>query len=118
MPRYRILFLDDEPDAGFFVSELLDEDEVVTFTSPTKALTCIQKESFDLLISDITMPEMTGLEFYKKLRATGNQAPFVLVTGHRGGVPEYEEAKSLGIELLHKPYSGSDLLNILEKLIK
>ncbi|ELZ88597.1 response regulator [Haloferax sulfurifontis] len=82
----RVLYVDD--DEGLlaltkrFLESTDDEIEVVTTDSPRRALALLASESFDAVVSDYQMPEMSGLELLSVLREErGSDVPFVIFTG-------------------------------------
>ena len=79
----RVLFLDDEPSLSRLGERRLRElGYVVTaVTSSADALARAGEEAFDLLISDYTMPGMTGIELAARLRAAGVRFPVILLSG-------------------------------------
>src|SRR5580658_5649394 len=54
---------------------------VQTAKDAETALIALQRESFDVLVSDITMPRVSGIDLLQRIRADGNDIPVVLVTG-------------------------------------
>jgi PAS domain S-box-containing protein len=109
MPRgdEKILVVDDEKavvDATQQILERLGYD-VVARTSSREALEvfCSQPDMFDLVLTDQTMPNMTGVEFAGELMALRKDIPVILFTGFSETIDE-EKAKSMGIvELIMKP---------------
>ncbi|HEX7507053.1 MAG TPA: ATP-binding protein, partial [Polyangia bacterium] len=81
----RILAIDDEPIVGTALKRVLGKDnEVVTETSARKALDRIRAgEHFDLILCDLMMPDMTGLDFYNELRefSPARASEIVFMTG-------------------------------------
>jgi CheY-like chemotaxis protein len=67
--RRRLLVIDDEPNMGRSIERILgDEHDVVLLTSPQVALDRLRGgESFDLILCDVMMPEMSGIEFHAEL---------------------------------------------------
>ncbi len=63
-----------------YVEAMYDID-VTTASSPSKAIRHLETESYDVIISDFQMPELSGIDFLKNLRANGNKVPFILFTG-------------------------------------
>lgn len=79
-----ILYVDDEPgllDIGKIFLERGGQFSVDTCTSAPEALAMLDSKNFDAIISDYQMPGMDGIEFLKKVRASGNAIPFIILTG-------------------------------------
>jgi len=109
----RILFLDDEPALVSIGKEFLERlgYEVVTETSSQAALAVFtrQPERFDLVITDRTMPGMTGERFAQELRRIRPDIPIILCSGFRHPLNE-EEARAIGIgAFLMKPFMLREL---------
>jgi len=114
----RILIVDDDPTIGEMLEQLLLPlgYQATIFTSSIEALKQFKAtpEAFDLIITDMTMPHMTGKKLATELMAIRPELPVILCTGYSESVDE-TEAKSLGIrELLMKPF----VKNELEKAIR
>ena len=80
----RVLYVDDEPillKTGKFYLERKGEFAVDTLISAKEAFIRMETEHYDAIISDYQMPGMDGIEFLKKIRASGNTIPFILFTG-------------------------------------
>ena len=88
----RVLVVDDERAVGRITARMLNLDaefDVVTEQDPTVALEKAQSESFDVVLSDILMPEMDGLELIRAIRAFNLDIPVILLTG----TPSLESAQ-------------------------
>jgi CheY-like chemotaxis protein len=109
----RILFVDDEKvlaDMGKKTLEHLGY-EVVAKTSSIEALEAFraQPDKFDLVITDLTMPNMTGTELQKELQAIRQDIPVILCTGFSHMISK-NNAKAMGInELIMKPFPKSEI---------
>jgi PAS domain S-box-containing protein len=118
----RILFVDDEEtlvDLGKEALESLGYQVSAKMTS-LEALETFraQPEGFDLVITDMTMPGLTGKELAKELLALRPDIPIILCTGFSEIVDE-NQAKEAGIrEFVMKPYVVSNLANIVRKVLK
>ncbi len=80
----RILCVDDEPGLLGIISHFLKKNpgfQVDTATSAKEALGMMVQAEYDAIVVDYLMPEMNGLELLKELRSTGNDIPFIMLTG-------------------------------------
>lgn len=69
------------------------------------------------IVTDIRMPEMTGLELVKRLRDEGDQTPVVVITGH-GDVPLAVQAMKAGVhDFLEKPFSDAHLVDAVRSAL-
>jgi CheY-like chemotaxis protein len=107
MGTERILYVDDEQELVDIAKEMLESlaYEVVGTTSPVKALELFtaNPEKFDLVITDMAMPKMTGVELAKECMGIRPDIAIILCTGFSEAVTE-EEAKAMGIRaFLLKP---------------
>lgn len=69
------------------------------------------------IVTDIRMPEMTGLDLVRRLRADGDETPIIVITGH-GDVPLAVEAMKAGVhDFLEKPFSDARLLEALRSAL-
>jgi len=116
-----ILVVDDVADVTEMISLFLKHAgyDVMTANSPGTALELAAVTPFDLIISDIGMPEMNGYELAESLRARPDfrTTPLIAVTGYT----EYDDrGRSLraGFDAhLTKPINPSQLLNLIEELL-
>ncbi len=115
----RVLIVDDEKFIVDMVKEMLETlgYETVPRYSSVDALEAFRArpESFDLVITDMTMPHMTGTELAKEIFAIRPNTPIILCTGFSEPLDE-KKMKQLGIkELLLKPVSMRDLARAVNK---
>jgi PAS domain S-box-containing protein len=82
-PRGRILLIDDEARVAAAAARLLSDHQVRTATSAAEALKLCAAERFDLVLCDLLMPEMTGMDFQRRLRDDQPElaARIIFVTG-------------------------------------
>ena len=117
----RILFVDDEPGLANLSREMLGHlgYAVETRTSPIEALEAFRAnpQKFDLVITDMTMPNMTGLKLAKKVNAISPGIPVILCTGFSDQANEHR-AQALGIRaFLLKPIIMRDLAEAVRKAL-
>ncbi len=109
----RILIVDDEPQIVSLQSQVLEHlgYEVVSCTVSKVALKKFQEADggFDLVITDMGMPEMTGLELFEEIKKLQPQSKVLLCTGYSKLVTR-ENAEELGLAgYLAKPFNAEDL---------
>ncbi len=117
----RILFVDDE----FAITEMTEKVlkklgyHVQAITSPEDALAVFEKnaDQFDLVISDMTMPKMNGLELSEKIKAIRSDIPVVICTGHASLLDEekFGELHISAVEM--KPVSMSQIAKTIRKVL-
>jgi PAS domain S-box-containing protein len=118
----RILFIDDEPALVSMGKECLESlgYEVVTETSSRAALALFvrQPNRFDLVITDMTMPGMTGKELANELRRIRPDIPIILCTGFSHHLNE-KQTQALGIcALLRKPFVLDELAETIRAVLQ
>jgi PAS domain S-box-containing protein len=119
--KERILLIDDELEIVRMVRQMLERVgyQVTTQTSSVGALEAFRmnQEAFDLVITDQTMPDMTGKELAKELISIRPDIPIILCTGFSEMIKE-DKAESGGIrEYLLKPIIRSDLAKTIRRVI-
>ena len=111
----RILVADDEPGLREFVADSLELDghAVVPAKDGRVAAQLLDERGFDLVITDLKMPGLTGMDLLRKVRAEQPEVEVIMMTAH-GTVDNAVEAMKLGaFEYLQKPLSGPDELRLL-----
>lgn len=117
----KILFVDDEPaliDAGNRMLQRLGH-EVVTAESGMAALELFQAdpETFDLVITDTTMPNMTGIELSKEILAIRPDIPIIVCTGFSELISS-EKALEIGIQdYIMKPFVRQEISDAIQKAL-
>ena len=102
--RKTVLVVDDDPTIGKCIRRVLEKEYIVTTAADaTEALQKLQKESFDLVYTDIKMSGMSGIELAEQVQAKQPWTPVVIITGF--GTQESERrAEAAGVsDFLHKP---------------
>ncbi|MFA6217610.1 MAG: response regulator [Candidatus Omnitrophota bacterium] len=120
----KILVIDDEELIIKSLSKLLEKNgyEVFVTKNSQDALIMIEEEDFDLVLADIRMPGMNGVEtitqIYKnQLEAKKKKIPVIFITGYADEEVE-EKAKTLEpIAYIYKPFEIDKLLNTIKKAL-
>lgn len=117
----KILIVDDEESLSTLLGDMLEIDgyHCSCFSSSNKALSEFNQspDKFDLIISDQTMPELTGLDMVKKMREIRVDIPVIIATGYSDNIND-TIAKENNIELLKKPLTREKLLETVSKALK
>jgi two-component system chemotaxis response regulator CheY len=118
----KILIADDSRVMRQIVTRTLRQagfsgHDLIEAADGKQALDAAVNEAPDLVLSDWNMPEMTGVEVLRALRATGNQVPFGLVTSE--GTPEMRRAATDAgaLFLITKPFSADAFRDALDPIL-
>lgn len=84
MDSKRILVVDDQESMRSMLSDLLDMMGHLTFTASggPEALEKLREQSIDLVITDLNMPEMDGMELTKRIKSASPRLPVIVITGY------------------------------------
>ena len=119
-PPSRILMIDDEAAVGRAIRLLLAPDhEVVTVTRALEGLAKLEQgEAFDLILCDVMMPEMSGIELYGELRTRfpAYTQRVVFMTGGAFTPQAREALEELGVPRLEKPFSEGVLREAIARV--
>ena len=116
----RILMVDDEPMICRLCVELLNDSgyEVDTAENGAVAWDALQRNRYDLLITDQEMPELSGLELIRKIQSARMTLPVIMVSGAMP-VEELERHPELRINAaLPKPFNIMEFINVVEKILQ
>ncbi len=116
-----ILFVDDEKSITIMTQKILERlgYRVETRLNPIEALELFRSkpDEFDLVITDMTMPQMTGVKLAKKLKDVRSDIPVIICTGHSSLIDE-KKAEELGIAAYAmKPIEMSDIAGTIRKVL-
>jgi DNA-binding NtrC family response regulator len=113
----KIAIVDDEKDMRQSISQwlALSGYDTETFASAEDALAGISTDYPGIVISDIKMPGMDGMQFLKKLMSTDSALPVIMITGH-GDVPMAVNAMRIGaFDFLEKPFNPDRMSELAKK---
>ena len=113
----KIAIVDDEKDMRQSISQwlALSGYDTETFGSAEDALKSLGPDYPGIVISDIKMPGMDGMQFLKKLMGTDSALPVIMITGH-GDVPMAVEAMRVGaFDFLEKPFNPDRMSELAKK---
>ena len=114
-----ILVIDDGPAVGDALKLVLEASgyEVVLVDRGREGIRQARKRHFTVIIVDFSLPDISGLEVFKAIREQGCEAPVIMITAE--GMPEvFTEAANLGaVGILSKPFSPSDIFQLITKAL-
>jgi DNA-binding NtrC family response regulator len=120
MSGSKIMVVDDEAGIRDLLSEVLSEKgfDVTSAKDGRESLKFLKKNNFDLLITDINMPRLNGIELLKKMKTAGRKEKIVIMTGS----PLDQSMVSRDIPhiyfQLRKPFKMSEFLQVVSAALK
>ena len=116
----RILIVDDDPYFLRVLSRILSGEnfQVTTAEGATQAAQVLKENSFDIVISDLRLPDGDGLSILQQVRKAGLEVPVVILTAY-GEVDSYLEAMNAGVtEYLNKPVKSEELIAVVRTCLQ
>jgi DNA-binding NtrC family response regulator len=116
----RILIIDDEIDMLELLEMIITDRtdyEVITTNNPLEVPDIHQKNSVDLIITDLRMPDIDGIELVEMVKQIDDQIPFIIITAY-GTIESAVEAMRKGaIDYITKPFRQEQILLTIEKVM-
>jgi CheY-like chemotaxis protein len=118
MEKGRILVLDDDPIVTLSCKRILGAEgySISTVEKGEDALNKLAKEDFDLLISDVRLPDINGMEVLKESRVLKPKTDVVIITGYPTLDDARESTKLGASEYIEKPFTPDFMLNVAKKV--
>jgi DNA-binding response OmpR family regulator len=116
----KILVIDDEEEYRTLLREVLRDNGYTVMVAPdgTTGLACAQYDPFDLIVTDMIMPDMHGPELIAKLRLAGCTAPIIAISGHPDGDASLAVAEAYSANgVLAKPFKVNELREMAKGLL-
>jgi nitrogen regulation protein NR(I) len=118
--RKQILVVDDEPNLRRVLSALLvrDDYDVHTAEDGEQALVVLNEHHIDMVVTDLRMPKIDGMELLRRVRAMDEELPVVIITAH-GTVDNAVEALKTGaFDYITKPFDQTEVRTIVKKALR
>jgi len=118
--QLKILVVDDDRDVCEYLSDFLNREgfQVATITDPTEALAELKQREYHLVVLDLKMPKMTGIDLLQQIRRVDDDVAVVILTGH----PSLETATaSIQHDVsayLKKPFTSEEFREVLQRIAK
>ena len=117
----RILAVDDELDMLALLKMIIEgysEQQVTATNNPVEAAELLDKEKFDLIITDLKMPGMDGMELLAAARKKEEDALVIVITAY-GSLESAEEAMAQGAyDFITKPFRKEQILLAIDKAMR
>ncbi len=115
-----ILIVDDEKNYRIILARLLEDAgyRVTAVENPFAALELIGRDEVDLVISDLRMPHMDGMAFYRTLREQHDQLPLILMTAFATVETALQAMKQGVFDYLTKPFKNEEILLVVNKALE
>lgn len=115
-PRH-ILILDDEPIVGNRLKALLSKEnhQVEVFTDPSLAIDRLEESSFDIVISDIRMREMDGIQVMNHVFQQSKASKVILITGYATLELARESLVKGAFDFIAKPFKSKEIRKTINR---
>lgn len=115
-----ILVVDDEIELGRALSKLLTRNgyKVLTALNGEEGLAILRQDNVDLVLSDLQMPRMGGLDLLRAGRVISPQTEFVIITGHGTIETAVGAMKNGAYDFIEKPFSTTTTLKVVRKALE
>ena len=119
LSSYRILLVDDEPAQLGLLREFIKTTGMTSFSAENgkEALKKLEQEEVDLVLTDVQMPEMNGLELLERVQQQYPDLPVIALSGQPNVTPGDYLKKGFSGSLM-KPYSSKQLIEIIEGVLE
>ena len=118
--KLSVLVIDDDPDILEYLTDFLGAEgfEVTTLSNPQQAVDRIRDEVFHLVVLDLMMPKVSGLDLLVQIRAVDDDIAVIILTGY----PSLESASaSIQHEVsayIHKPFTPAEFRDVIARIAK
>ena len=118
-----ILLVDDEELLRAGVQEMLEMSgyKVITATNGHEAMVCLKQHTIDLVITDLVMPKMDGVDLVEQIRQIRPDLPVIVVSGSTRNIMQRYGIESIQVPgadaSLSKPFKGVDLMSQIKELL-
>lgn len=120
MPAFRVLVADDERFMAEMLQEIFEEEGMLVEAAldGKQALEKFRSSSFDLVLLDLRMPEVSGMDVLREIKQTDPDIPVVVITAY-GSVDSAVEALKVGAyDFVTKPFKIEELKNIVHRALE
>ena len=117
----KILVIDDELDMLMLLRMIIEENtdcEVETTNNPSEGLKMVMEKDYNLVIADLKMPGMDGMEVFEELKEMRPDIPVIIITAY-GSLEIAEEARQKGVsDFITKPFRKDTILFTMSRVLE
>jgi len=120
MAQFRVLVVDDEAVIRDALKRILEGERfsVETCVSGHSAIESLHERDFDLIVTDLKMPGMNGIEVLKAVKTLQPEAPVIMITGYASVDTAVEAMKNGAVDYIAKPFSPEQFLEKVERALE
>lgn len=118
--HYDILIIDDEPIVGKRLKPALEKEghRVEIFVNPYRALERINQKEFDIVVTDIRMDDIDGIQILENVRAISNRTKVVMITGYATIEVARESLAKGAFDFIAKPFKLGEIRGVIFKAVE
>lgn len=118
--QIKVLVVDDDQDVCQFLERFLTRHNYLVryTTEPSKALPILKEEIFQIVILDVSMPEINGVELLKMIRRADSDICVIILSAYPTFENALETFRSDAFDFITKPFETDELLKVLERAAK
>lgn len=120
MPE-RILVIDDEVDMLMLLRMIIEDNTgyaVETTNNASEALKMLRETSYHLVVTDLKMPGIDGLELFREIRQIDPRLPVIIITAYASEASAEEAARLGAANFITKPFRKNSILFAIEKALE
>lgn len=120
IPAVRVLVIDDDPAICDYMETFLSKDgyEVTSETDPTRVEDEVRKGGYHLVVLDLMMPKMDGIELLQRIRKIDSDVAVVIFTGFPSLETAVQSIKLDAVDYLKKPFDPDEFREVLDRVMK
>jgi DNA-binding NtrC family response regulator len=120
VPAVRILIIDDDPAICEYMQTLLEKDGFIvkTLSDPTLAEQEVRQGEYHVIILDLMMPKMDGIEVLRRIRAIDTDIAVVIFTAHPNLDTAVASMKLDAVDYIKKPFNVDEFREVLSRVMK
>ena len=117
--KIKALVVDDDPDVLRTLAKILKRkgQDVHPFESPVAALEYLKREKVDIILTDLKMPEMDGIQFLYQAKALCPRVPVILITGYAAIDTAVSAIKLGAFDYLRKPFEIKKIYEVIDRAL-